>query len=104
MPWAYWYVNYYSKCLKKFNRPPPIPSQAPTVGTPLPFPSVKPDKAGHFGFFFFVKHSFIKRTSAVYELPFVQITSVIQRYKIRVMHNSRLGSERRGALPFGLRI
>lgn len=45
---------------------------------------------------FFVKHSFIKRTSAVYELPFVQITSVIQRYKVRVMHNSRLGDGRGG--------
>lgn len=54
-------------------------------------------------FLFLVKHSFIKRTSAVYELPFVQITSVIQRYKTQAMHNSRLGG-RRGTLPLGLRI
>jgi hypothetical protein len=51
-------------------------------------------------FFFFVKHSFIKRTSAVYELPFVQITSLIQRYKIRVMHNSRLGGGRGWGIAF----
>lgn len=71
--------------------PTPLPAKAPTVGRPPPSPFEKAKQSRmSLDFFFFVKHSFIKRTSAVYELPFVQITSVIQRYKIRVMHNSRL--------------
>lgn len=80
-----------SECKRRCMSPPHSPPRLPRLAGHLPLPSKKPNKAGCLWiFFFFVKHSFIKRTSAVYELPFVQITSVIQRYKIRVMHNSRL--------------
>lgn len=74
---------------------------APTGVSPAPALHRSQTKQGLFDFL--VKHSFIKRTSAVYELPFVQITSVIQRYMTQAMHNSRLGG-RKGTLPLGLRI